>query len=909
MAAFDKVARFEAGPASLFGTIRRQMYRLRRSCERGIEQLSEFGSSIDSTPPGISTKTSDQVYSMKMRLRHAASLVKYELEMFEVELRNHIYLLLLPSKGVDQDLKELIKAISAYRPQRGTALDFATLIGARRYQYKSKQYQYTSDEPDQTLDTVIADDIDGLTEAITDSMSKDIAEESHDMIESRQRTPLLKVRFDIDHAMMRCMEECKDFGAVVSVTGQPSRCLAMSCEKYAAWHWGECGTFLLNCMERFFHKSDTKKLVVMDLHEMSKSSLPGVTTELICALATPFVGLKWLHMWRTRQVNRTTNLCFAGSLDSDEQGRICSIILQFLTWFCAVFDTPPMWTQFGRCTRYYREPIESKDSRLEPEDILVRISAGFSHNVRLSSLDKTCWRSLLPQASVASSSIPDRTFGEGLELSFDLMLQLLGTSKAWFNGSTICIRSNWAMLVLVDLQKDTSGNDLPALQWHLYPDDDGSDDHGSDADSDDNSSDDDDTDVTSLGTTSDGKGEGTPSETVQESATPVEELAARLEIRSDDRTREESLDNPTELARKLGDIADLSWLPQCRHFLGYCSEAKVVLGTSDAAYNLRYTSLPLANGVTAKLRSITVGAGYQGFFNIEGEVNVTPHRSVLSAYQPGTYDQMILRARNRVVLVYDMLTQRACLVPFVCLLLHMAVLSARRDILQFPDIDISTTNAMHAAARFLTNHRRHVLVPTEDTLETLVTRLFITATACMEQRRIERDIRRPWRTGVLYGWELMDVISDRDEIFRKEVLFRNEHATLFSRSAHPRWLRLCSHIGVFVCSGLGEAIQPADMNAICNTWRTRLAQERFSLLASTACLKILAESKGCQDPPLQLAQKAYWRPIGEQAVLFTPCAHAATTCVKHIQQIRRSKRPVDNPVPLPEDGAIVFGKE
>jgi len=494
--------------------------------------------------------------------------------------------------------------------------------------------------------------------------------------------------------------------------------------------------------------------------------------------------------------------------------------------------------------------------------------------------NRSCWRPLLPRMNLGRSAIPERDFGEGLELSFDLMLRLLGACKAWYNGTTICIRGRWSMLVLEDVKENTDRENPSALQWHLHCDDD--------------------------------LDEGRPSITTENMSTSSpsptsENLSESLRDMDLGEPKDKNLLETSMLKKKLGNIEDLSWMPSCRHFVGYCSEAKVVLGTSDATYDMRYTTLQVAKGISAALKSLTFGAGYQGFINVEGEVDITPHKSVLPAAPPKAYGQMILRSKKRVVLVYDILSQRACLVPFVNLLLHMAVIAAKKDDLDFPATSPSTLNASTTAAEFLLRNRKHVLAPTEDILEALVTRLFITATACVEQRRVERDMRRPWKTGVLYGWELMDVIEDKDEIYRKEVVFKNEHSTLFSKNPHPTWLPLCSDIGVFVCSGLGDVFQPHDPNAICDTWKTRLAQEKFLLLASTACVKSLAEGKGSYGPPIQLAQEAYWRPIGDRAAVFEPCVHGAARCVKHIQQIDKAKPSIVTPIPLPEYGAIVFG--
>lgn len=78
------------------------------------------------------------------------------------------------------------------------------------------------------------------------------------------------------------------------------------------------------------------------------------------------------------------------------------------------------------------------------------------------------------------------------------------------------------------------------------------------------------------------------------------------------------IENWMMLTRKLRNFEDLSFMASCRHFVGYCSEAKVVLGTSNATYEMRYTALQVAQGVTASLKSLTLSAGYQGFINVEG---------------------------------------------------------------------------------------------------------------------------------------------------------------------------------------------------------------------------------------------------------------------------------------------------
>jgi len=345
------------------------------------------------------------------------------------------------------------------------------------------------------------------------------------------------------------------------------------------------------------------------------------------------------------------------------------------------------------------------------------------------------------------------------------------------------------------------------------------------------------------------------------------------------------------------DLRNFSWLANCRSFLGYCDPAIIHLGTEEAKHDeMTYTDLKSVDGLALSLQSVTIGVGYQGFINVEADIEL-PHRRKLRTEQasPDNYGAMLFQATRRSVLIYETTLRKAFMVPLITVLLQMVVKWARINKVPLPDTAPGNAQINNNAARSYLSHNRNYQLPgSGDRLETQVICLYNRAKACLDEPKAKRTLLSFLQKRAIYGWELMDLINGDDEFRRKQDI---------TKGGSPSWTSLASSLGCFVCDGLGEIITPAVRTVPCPTWDKRLAAQQYLLVASTACLELLFEKQGKKS--LQLSDGIYWTPIGDQGSLFAPCNHGAGMCRKNIQIIDK-KSPAAAKSALPQSGAIVF---
>ena len=152
--------------------------------------------------------------------------------------------------------------------------------------------------------------------------------------------------------------------------------------------------------------------------------------------------------------------------------------------------------------------------------------------------------------------------------------------------------------------------------------------------------------------------------------------------------------NDAERTKFLEDMAnpnfwyqtkDIESLVECRAFLGYCSCAKVLIGSKEFNPPIRPSSLPKA-GIDVNISlndNVTFSGSAKGFFNIGMTLGYEVRRGQEASIPGGALDVqgLLNRAADQPLLLYDAAVHRAWLVPELSVALHMTHhLLARRDI-------------------------------------------------------------------------------------------------------------------------------------------------------------------------------------------------------------------------------------
>ena len=487
--------------------------------------------------------------------------------------------------------------------------------------------------------------------------------------------------------------------------------------------------------------------------------------------------------------------------------------------------------------------------------------------------ERSCWTALFSSAVVADDNgRTSRDWGSGLELSFDLMIQLAGVENYCWLGSRNEDGQNkdgqnedgqnedrrnedggyiaigfFSALVPISRHGDS-------VQWHL---------EGSEG-----------------------------------------ELLSLSEISSKHVTR--------LMKTSPGELSKL------RCFLGWCENADILLGTSSLPPTLSWSGL--------RQRDTSLKpAGYSFTAQLGG--NIGPLQAVVQGTQlwlsenvcqvfdrDASYAKAIQKASRQVALVFDTTTRRVWLVPKLSLMLHLchcyfAYHSKDDEHDLIPFAQPSTDGAMAA---------KHVLSGQGDIQ---VFQHGIERDDQIRLRNILVDISnkmaRSLSRGVCprslraLGPELMDLIAEPG----RGALLTEVSSTDFPSAAPTAFITLVD--SVYVCSDLGPAIRatgiPGSITCSCVT----LDENKGYLAAHVKCLESILLKKhrslhSLQQSPLEINNQTWWtfKP-------FTPCNHLANASFwavpdRFMQRISCDKgqnltrNPCAARVPA-VTGAVVFG--
>lgn len=466
-----------------------------------------------------------------------------------------------------------------------------------------------------------------------------------------------------------------------------------------------------------------------------------------------------------------------------------------------------------------------------------------------------CWLPLFTNSIIARGhAIPAREGEMGIEIPFALMTALANVMYPVFHNDGIYLRGFSNLLFPASISPD-----MKSIQWHL--------------------------------TTS----------TTAKSHLPHGTLPATT--------------NEIKWA-KCDDFEQLTLAP--RTFPGCYRQIYVELGTgnsTETAPEITYSNADNEKPAAGMmLKSATTGFAGMGFWNAQVNMELVLPKGLMSTKGSGWYLDMLDLAKDTPMIVYDnaKTAKRACLIPQLSVVLHMAHVWARdrTDLLRPIPTAAPHWDSGEAALSVIKRHSKDELRDGLEKNETyrlsdLIGRLLRTLHKIAETE----DLARHETSGIvkfggskLCGWELLDVVRGEDIISRKQVDLSQE------------WMVLGEESIVLFCQNFGDVIKPAPNIKLCPMAQS-VNQGQNQLTATIKCLQRLSEKRcGSKDSAcLRIANQAYWLSPGGE--LFKDCTHGTgdshtrtTECEKLPQQILKGYvNPIRHETP-PIQGAVTFGK-
>jgi hypothetical protein len=356
---------------------------------------------------------------------------------------------------------------------------------------------------------------------------------------------------------------------------------------------------------------------------------------------------------------------------------------------------------------------------------------------------------------------------------------------------------------------------------------------------------------------------------------------------------------------------DLNQLRHSQALLGWCPNATMTLGTnlidteavgwSDAAPKKTTWHWAGANLQLLAQSAAPLQIGGQLGISMERRVNLlrfSPLNNYLKCLSSSAAEQIIL---------YDLTTKRAWLVPLLAAFHHMLIAywrSIPENCRQSPIPQADSSPQCDLVLRELLKNNGDIVLETSSSDKCTMRDLVMGFSINMSKISIH-----PPRGSEVYGYEFMDIVMD------------SPLADLKKRKVEKQglgWTSLLSEVRCLFCSNLGDVIiggRANEPSAPCN----RLIEGSDLLAATMRSIELLSERAGtCQSataPICRLSAKHIWLPTGDP---FTKCNHddqSQSTCwnMMDFMQEVQAENPDDSrsnsdTVRLCQNGAVVFGR-
>jgi hypothetical protein len=459
----------------------------------------------------------------------------------------------------------------------------------------------------------------------------------------------------------------------------------------------------------------------------------------------------------------------------------------------------------GRCSSIGASLI--KFGQQEPTKLAPPIFEFDFGGIQDCSIPYPCWLPLFRSLGIVSGfDLPIRTHQRGLELSFDHMVSLCCVEYPLERDGKIILVGLSAILLPADVYDDGS------IQWHLIVPN---------------------------------KGSLFPRLLADLDVTPAIFTTEYIRNFATTVTSSESHFGEDDEPRAQGWPAFVKRLRDTRHFLGWCKNVNVLLGTPAGQYaGVTWTkATEKMTRKTPSSDSFTLGASGKGIISaaVSRSYAISQNRDQRYplANRASKFEATLHNHSDEQVILYEPDEGRGWLVPFLSVLLHMIILRLKRDgyrgALPFARPSWDGSSAALKALMSLRDLRLGDASAEKEVykLEDLATLLIFAL-----QNAYPAKASTTISGKVVFGHELMDLVTC-------EPPFRVKRSSV--TWSHGGWPYLTRDVQIVLfCRGLGEALLPSDTSRMCSSWKTVPKGANF-LAATTKGLRHLAARAGYSD--------------------------------------------------------------
>ncbi|KAJ5355476.1 uncharacterized protein N7496_012688 [Penicillium cataractarum] len=310
---------------------------------------------------------------------------------------------------------------------------------------------------------------------------------------------------------------------------------------------------------------------------------------------------------------------------------------------------------------------------------------------------------------------------------------------------------------------------------------------------------------------------------------------------------------------------DLSYLLSKKALLGWCSQAELRLGARTDDLNVTWSQAKV-KPFSFELSGINLQALAQSAapaqFGIQAGASWKLVNNTIRFTQADEYLRCLNNSREQQIVLYDVSTSRAWLVPLISVFHHMLLVYWKRIPEKFRENDIPLADPtplnMDASYEALVDKGELIIQRSDQIEHSLTIRKLIIGFA-INLGRI--SLKKP-KGNKIYGYEFMDIACETQTTTLKKTTLERDGLA---------WLPLLKEIDCLFCSDLGDAIvgqRTSETLSPCNA-----LPKGYDLLAALIrSIEHLSELKGgCQEGHIRrLLNDSAWQPTGSP---FQPCQH------------------------------------
>ncbi|KAL6699840.1 hypothetical protein J3F84DRAFT_345145 [Trichoderma pleuroticola] len=383
----------------------------------------------------------------------------------------------------------------------------------------------------------------------------------------------------------------------------------------------------------------------------------------------------------------------------------------------------------------------------------------------------------------------------------------------------------------------------------------------------------------------------------------------------------------------------ISDLEQSRHIVGWCSQAVIFAGATEASYNVQRSGLPKPTA-DCVLHNVSVSAGkyITGGMNFAMGIKDQPIHLTRGSYTP-----KLEWIHEKYIVLWDEKCKRGWLVNGTTALLHLSRAALKRKQEgPFKSSLLFESESMEEAKDRLTAESAIQVLTNESNMKLKIYRDKSQYNEIVLRRGTDRE-------EVVYEekenfYRFQDLVDDLYNNLEKMVEYQanatnkdgvslkcrvRKHLdgwefddTIKNKDCHPRvatleamgqgWVNLITDIGAVVLLGnnFGEIIQPSNTEAICDRW-SRMPEDRYYLGACVSDLTNIMRSHGEEgDEHVRLTHNTSWHNSDKA---FGPCNCSIKAASNHsylVQELRKSKNsrgiPSAGSRTLKPRGAVIF---